>query len=147
MTLLPGFWSPLLVYPSGCQRKQHSDIIKEGLGLKTESSIFGDTSRNIEYDWVGMSVPTLTPNPRGRALLHGRLVRELPLRAVNLDPSSPNINMLFLLSILHFCYWNSLKPTLTRANALLLASLLVNGTCFLIMLKPHHRFPRSKGTI
>jgi len=43
--------------------------------------------------------------------------------------------------------WNSLKPTLTRANALLLSSLLVNGTCYRIMLKPHHRFPQSKGTI
>ena len=41
----------------------------------------------------------------------------------------------------------SLKPTLTRANALLLSSLLVNGTCYRIMLKPHHRFPHSKGTI
>ena len=39
------------------------------------------------------------------------------------------------------------SPTLTPANVPLLSSLLVNGTCYRIMLQPQHHFPRSKETI
>jgi len=40
-----------------------------------------------------------------------------------------------------------LKANTNSGKALLLSSLVVNGTRYRIMLKPHHHFPRSKGTI